>query len=201
VKGSRSLVSWIVVFAAGFAAGVVFSAWKLQDLGGVTPSTPEAAPQAVQKDDMQNRIAGIERMLAANPNNLEALIQLGNDYYDIRNFEKAAEAYQKALQIDPRNPNVWSDLGAAFRRLGKPQDAVNSFRKSLEIDPNHSISLFNLGLVLRDDFKDYPAALKEWEQFLQKAGDSPHAVMVRPWVQDLRQKVEGAPGEAGSGTK
>jgi cytochrome c-type biogenesis protein CcmH/NrfG len=197
VKGSRSFISWLVVFAAGFAAGIVFSAWKLQDFGGVTPATPQAA----QKDDMQNRIAGVERMLAANPNNLEALIQLGNDYYDIRNFEKAAEAYQKALQIDPRNPNVWSDLGAAFRRLGKPQDAVNSFRKALELDPNHAISLFNLGLVLRDDIKDYPAALNVWEQFLQKAGESPHAVMVRPWVQDLRQKVGSAPGEAGSGSK
>ena len=35
------------------------------------------------------------------------------------------------------------------------------------------MALFNLGIVLRDDLKDYPGALKAWETFLQKAGDSP----------------------------
>ncbi len=201
VKESQSLVSWIAVFVAGFAAGVVFSAWKLQDLTGTTPAPPATTPQTTRKDDIQNRIAGVEKMLAVNPNNPEALVQLGNDYYDARNFEKAVEAYQKALQIDARNANVLSDLGASYRKMGKSQDAVNAFRKALEIDPTHAASLFNLGLVLRDDLKDYPAALKVWEQFLQKAGDSPHAVMVRPWVQDLRRKVETAPEKAGSGTK
>ena len=201
MKGSPSLVSCVALFAAGFVAGVVFSAWKLQDFAGPASAPPAAAPHAVKKDDIHSRIAGLERMLAANPNNAEALVQLGDDYYQVQNFEKAAAAYQKSLQIDPRNANAWSDLGAAYRKLGRSRDAVDSFRKALEIDPNHSISLFNLGLVLRYDLKDYPEALKVWEQFLQKAGDAPHAVMVRPWVEDLRRKIGTGPAEGGSGSK
>ena len=45
-------------------------------------------------------------MLKANPDNIEALIQLGNDYFDIGEYPKSVEAYDKALQIDPGNAEV-----------------------------------------------------------------------------------------------
>lgn len=194
----RSLLSWLGIFVVGFICGVVFSAWKLDRYG---PSLSSPAPVIREQNtasDVRSRIAGLEKMLAVNPNNVEALVQLGNDYFDAGNYEKAVETYQRSLQIDSRNADVITDMGVGYRKLGKSKEAVDGFRRALEVDPDHAMALFNLGIVLRDDLKDYEGALKAWETFLQKAGDSRYAVMVRPWVQQLRQKLGSTPAQSGA---
>ena len=128
-------------------------------------------------------------MLSKDPSNSVALVQLGNDYFDLGNYQKAVEAYQRALKVTPRDPDILTDMGIAYRRLGNPKESVQCFRRAIAANPNHALALFNLGIVLRDDVKDYPGALKAWETFLEKAGNTPHAVMVRPWVKQLRDKV------------
>lgn len=195
MKNTRIYIPWIVCFAAGFMAGVFFAAWKLDTTHiNSTPQPPISGGQT-SSQDVQKRIAGIERMLKENPHNVEALIQLGNDYFDTGNYDKAVEAYQKSLSINPRNPSVLTDLGISYRKLKKPQESVLAFRKALEMDPNHAITLFNLGIVLRDDMKDYAGAIQAWEEFLEKAGDSPHAMMVRPWLKALKEKAGQTEGE------
>uniref|UniRef100_A0A7C4EWR5 Tetratricopeptide repeat protein n=1 Tax=Desulfomonile tiedjei TaxID=2358 RepID=A0A7C4EWR5_9BACT len=189
MKNTRIAISWVVVFGLGFLAGVFFAAWKLESAGPSSVSQAPVSGDQVSAQDIQKRIAGIERMLKENPHNMEALIQLGNDYFDTAQYEKAVEAYQKALVMDPRNPDVLTDLGVSYRKLKKPQEAVQAFRQALEADPGHVITLFNLGIVLRDDMKDYAGAIQAWEEFLNKAGDSPHAMMVKPWLKALKEKT------------
>ncbi len=174
----------------GFIIGIVFSAWKLEkeSIPGPTAGTKSVASKG---SETQSRIAGLKKMLAVQPNNIDVLIQLGNDHFDLGKHEAAVEYYRKALEIDPKRPGVTTDLGISYRRLGKPEQAADSFKKTLEIEPGHPAALFNLGLVMRDDLKDKEQALKYWQQFLDSAGDAPHAVMVRPWVEQLRKEVEG----------
>ncbi len=197
----RSFVSWLGIFVAGFVCGVVFSAWKLDKHGSPESVSAPGMREKSTASDVQSRIVGLEKMLAVNPNNAEALVQLGNDYFDMGNYEKAVEIYQRSLAVDPRNADVITDMGVAYRKMGKSKEAADAFRKTLEVDPDHALALFNLGIVLRDDLKDYPAALEAWEAFLQKAGDSPHAVMVRPWVKQLREKAGSVPTQPGTAEK
>jgi cytochrome c-type biogenesis protein CcmH/NrfG len=199
VNKNSSWLGWLGFFVAGFLAGVVFSAWKL-DSGVSTVHAPKAVTaERDQHPELKARIADLEERLAASPNDPGNLVQLGNDYFDIGDHAKAVEAYEKALQIEPRNADVMTDMGISYRKLGKPQESVKAFRRALSVDPNHSMALFNLGIVLRDDLKDNAEALKTWETFLEKAGDSPHAVMIRPWVKQLREKS--GSGSAGGGTQ
>ena len=190
------ILSWLIIFVAGFLAGILFSAWRLDVAGKVSGPPPQSSSRDAGSQ-REKRIAGLEKMVSAQPDNMKALIQLGNDYFDSGKYQKAVDVYQKAIKIEPRNTNVLTDLGVGFRKMGKPHQAVEAFQKVLEIDPNQPVALFNLGIVYRDDLKDLPAALKAWETFLQKAGDAPYAVMVRPWVKQLREKL----GSTGSGTK
>lgn len=189
MKKTGSFVAFLVVFAAGFVAGILFSSWKLESAGVPGPGMRKEAREADRASELRDRIAAIEQMLQANPENLPALIHLGNDTFDAGDFQKAVDAYSKALRIDPGNADVMTDMAIGHRRLGNPQEAVKWLRKAVEIQPDHAIALFNLGIVLRDDIKDNSGALKAWEAFLEKAGDSPHAVMVRPWVKKLREQT------------
>jgi cytochrome c-type biogenesis protein CcmH/NrfG len=189
VNSSRSLGLWIVIFVAGFLSGVVFSAWKLDR----TPRPPLTTPMAQEGDtspaEQSSRLTALEKLVAENPTNAKAAVQLADAYLDAGQFQKAVTAYQNALKLDPDNADACTDMGAAYRKLGKTEESVAAFKQALAINPAHALALFNLGLVLRDDAKDYPGALAAWEKFLEQYGDSPHAVMVKPWVAQLKQKL------------
>lgn len=189
MKKSATWLGWLGFFAAGFLAGIVFSAWKLDSGGGALQAPRAATAERDQQADLKARIGDLEKRLAIRPDDLGALTQLGNDYFDVGDHAKAVKAYEKVLQIDPRNADVITDMGISYRKLGKPEESVRAFRRALDLDPEHSKALFNLGIVLRDDLKDNVEALKTWEIFLKKAGDTPLAVMVRPWVKQLREKL------------
>ncbi|MEJ2716605.1 MAG: tetratricopeptide repeat protein [Deltaproteobacteria bacterium] len=188
--------SWLVIFVAGFIAGIVFSAWRLDIVGGLS-APPSQSASGTTESQREKRMAGLEKMLSEDPGNVKALIQLGNDYFDSGRYQKAVELYKRALKVQPRNTAVLTDLGVSVRKMGKPRQAVEEFQKALQIDPNQPVALFNLGIVYRDDLKDLPAALKTWERFLETAGDAPYTVMVRPWVKQLREKL----GSTGSAKK
>jgi cytochrome c-type biogenesis protein CcmH/NrfG len=195
VKKSQSLFVLLGVFLAGFIAGVLFSSWKLGNVAGPSASAAPETAQPSAQDQIQQRISGIERMLAINPRNAEALVQLANDYFDLRKYDKAVETYKKALEMEPRNADVLTDMGICYRRLGHPNEAIEAFRKAVAVDPGHAMALFNMGIILKDDLKDKAGALKAWEAFLEKAGDSRYAVMVRPWVKQLREETGSTQGE------
>ena len=189
MKQSRSSLSLIVVFVAGFVLGVVFSAWKLDKVF----SPPESARSEITskniEDDIEKRIAGLETMLAMTPKNVKALMQLANDYFAIGKREKALETFQKAQKLDDKNPDIPTFMGVIYRRLGKPQEAANAFKKALEIKPDHIMALFNLGIVYGKELNKPQEELKVWKKFLTKAGDTPHADMVRQRVKELEKKL------------
>jgi tetratricopeptide (TPR) repeat protein len=183
------------MFAAGFIGGILFSAWKLDRADAPkSPMPPSGQPR--QEPLGQEKLAAMEKMAEARPGDPDALIQLGNAYFDSGNHQKAVETYQKALQINPSNPDVLTDMGISFRKLGKPDEAIARFKQAHAVDPNHPLALFNMGIVYRDDLKNLPEALVAWETFLKKAPDSPYAVMVRPWVKQIRDQID-ASGKSG----
>lgn len=192
MKNAGSLITWIAIFVAGFLTGVGFSAWKLDSSSSQAPKSKMSAPSPApdQMTELKNRITGLEKMLLAQPDNVEATVQLANDYFDLGDYEKAVATYQKALNLDPNNTDAMTDMGVAYRRLKKPEDSVASFKKALEIKPDHPLALFNMGIVLKDDLKRPEEAVVAWEKFLEVAGDSPHSVMVKPWVQQLKESLK-----------
>jgi cytochrome c-type biogenesis protein CcmH/NrfG len=182
-------MGFVWVFAAGFLVGILFSAWKLESVQS-KPTPPVTKQQESPHGQQDNKLEAIQRALAANPQDAEALVALGNHYFDTGNFAKAIEAYNRSLSVQPKNPDVITDMAIAYRKMGQSQQAVDTFRKALEVDSTHAMALFNLGIVLRDDLKDYPEALKALETFLKVAPDSQFGVMIKPWIKKLKDQIE-----------
>jgi cytochrome c-type biogenesis protein CcmH/NrfG len=141
-------------------------------------------------------IAALEKETRANPQNVEAWIELGNSYFDTNQYEKAINAYQKSLELKPDNANVWTDMGVMYRRSGKPQEAIQAFERAIEIDPKHEISRMNKGIVLLHDLKDTQGAITAWEGLLEvnPIAMAPNGQSVDQMVVQLKQqmKQEGA---------
>jgi cytochrome c-type biogenesis protein CcmH/NrfG len=156
----------LLALAVGFFGGVMFAVLKSDT--GIAPRMPQGqAPQArVATPARPNVIASLEDETARNPQNTKAWVQLGNEYFDSGQHEKAIWAYQKSLELDPNNANVWTDMGVMYRRSGQPKEAVAAFDKAIEVDPKHEPSRLNKGIVLLHDMQDFEGALAAWEDLL-----------------------------------
>lgn len=136
--------------------------------------------------DYQQRISEAEKVVARDPKNLQAWVQLGNDYFDTDQPQKAINAYGKALELDPNNPNVLTDQGIMLRRVGWYDRAIANFEKAQQVDPKHLQSLFNMGIVYMDDMKKPDKALKAWNRYLELDPTSPNSQQIRALIEQAR---------------
>jgi len=169
VKKETILVVALVALIVGFLAGVVFSAYKSSPRSNMPPSG--LSGQASRKQNISNKqakvINDLEKEISLHPENIEALIRLGNLHFDADRPEKAIMAYRKALDLDPNNPMVLTDLGVMYRRKGQPSEAIKAFDKAIKIDPRLEPPRFNKGVVLLHDFNDPKGAIRAWEELVE----------------------------------
>ncbi len=152
------------------------------------PSAPTAAipPTVSAPGEIQRRIAAEEQVVAQDPRNVRAWIDLGNDYFDSRQPQKAIDAYGKALALQPNDPDVLTDQGVMYRDLGAYDKAILNFKKANEIDPKHLQSAFNLGVVYAHDLKDTAKAIQSWHRIIEIAPASPQAAQAQKAIEELQ---------------
>jgi len=145
---------------------------------------PGAAPAGGM--EVQQRIAMLQQVVGQDPKNAQAWTQLGNDYFDTNQPQKAVEAYGHVLAIQPGNPDVLTDQGVMYRALGQFDKAVENFRKANEANPRHLQSLFNLGVVYAYDLKQPKKAIEAWEKVVATDPSSAQAIQARTQLQQLK---------------
>lgn len=181
-------VIWFVVAAllAGFVSGVAFGIYKS---GGVAVSGQPDTPAAMD-ETRQQAIDSLKAQTRKNPDDVQAWIQLGHNYFDANLPNDAIAAYEKALALQPNNADVWTDLGVMYRRSGRPEKAVEAFDRAMAIDPKHEISRFNKGIVLFHDLKDEKGALAAWEALLaiNPEASSPSGQSVKDLVAHIKEQ-------------
>lgn len=126
-----------------------------------------AAPSGADTTQLLEHIKVFEDQLKSDPNNYQALVGLGNAYYDLNNSTMAIENYEKALRINPKEASVMVDLGAMYRQSGNSDKALDLFNKAIEFDPKLPQAYFNLGMVLRMEKHDAAGAAKAWKKYLE----------------------------------
>jgi cytochrome c-type biogenesis protein CcmH/NrfG len=148
------------------------------------PGMPQAMPPAGDPGHVA-RIASLQAVVARDPKNVQAWVQLGNDYFDTRQPQKAVEAYGRALELKPDDPDVMTDQGVMYRDLGQFEKAVQNFEQANRIDPKHVQSLFNLGVVHAHDLGQPKKAEEAWRKVIELAPQSPQAIQARQALQQL----------------
>jgi len=211
---ARLFLTGFVCLCLGVGIGYFFgsqSGWT--SLPGSATSSPEQTSSASpSQPPAQNPAlaaqteASLRALLISNPKNLDALIQLGNLYYDQGQHQQAVEWYGKALAIDPKNVNVRTDRGASYWSLNQPDAAIAEFQKSLQVDPNHPQTLYNIGLVYLQGKKNRAEAKKAWEKLLTVSPDYPNRADIEQQLAALKATppagspiAPGKPGDVGRG--
>ena len=131
-------------------------------------------------------IENYKEILRKDPNNLQALIGIGNLYFDTNQDLLAIENYRKALAMDPTNTNVRTDMAVCYRRSGNPGQAVEELKKAISTTPRHAQSRYNLGVILIQDMHDVEGGIKAWEALLENVPDYPYRDNLKAEIAKMR---------------
>lgn len=174
------IMGLVIVILGGFLVVKLSSKKEESSPAGVFPSG-SGSPV-----DYQHRIAELEKVVAADPKNLQAWTMLANEYYDTDQPQKAIDAYGKALELGPNNPNLLTDQGVMYKRVGQYDKSLANFEMAQRIDPKHLQSLYNIGIVYAEDLKQPDKALQAWTHYLELDSTSPAAQQVKRMIGQLK---------------
>ena len=181
----------LVTGVAGVLFGIIvgYMLGVSQTGAGSIPVAAASAQTAAAPAANEQELQAYRNVLASDPKNVRANVELGNRLYDAGRYSDAIPYYQQAFTLDSKNVSVSTDLATALYYAGRADEALVQFDKSLALDPKHAQTLFNIGIVKRDAKNDPQGAIMVWERLLADVPDYPDAAKVRTMLTELRQKT------------
>jgi Flp pilus assembly protein TadD len=151
----------IIFTACGFLLGITLGSFVIgpkiaqSKLAGapVAAEVPTEAPAAATAaagnpmGTVMQQLATLKATVAKNPNDAEALVQLGDMYMQAAKFPQAAEYLQRALAVRD-DAAVRMDLGICYKESNQPEKALAEFQRSAAMAPDQWQPLFNEAIAL-----------------------------------------------------
>ena len=172
-------------------AAIAITVIRSRGSGESPPANAAAGGSGQPVGDIASMIGGLEKKMAANPNDPVGWNLLGLSYYNVGRYKDAVQAYSKAAALDPKNPTYWSALGEV-QLLSGPGGVTPaseaSFRKALALDPKDYRARYFMA-VKKDADGNHKGAVDDLIGVLR---DSPPGA---PWVQPVRDLVTRIAGQ------
>ena len=147
---------------------------------------PEQAATTGGQANIGADVAKLQERLRQNPADVDAMISLGNTYYDAQIYTDAIPWYQKALEKQPTNTDVRTDLGTAYFYSGQNDKAKEEWAKVFQQDPNKVQAHMNLGILYSNETPpNLDGAAKEWQTVIQLAPGTPNASQAQKLLQQI----------------
>lgn len=87
----------------------------------------------------------------------------------VGDYFRAAEGFERVLELNSRLPSVNAAYGRVLLELGKPEEADEAFRRELEINPEDFESNFRHGIYLHTYAQEYSQALVHLQKALRSS--------------------------------
>lgn len=100
-----------------------------------------------QSVQIMPKIKELEKQLVSDPENIGLNTELGNNYFDLKQYRKALPFYKKVIKSNPKNVEVRIDLAVSFYNLQVVDSALIEINKALELNPHHQQGLYNIGVM------------------------------------------------------
>ena len=88
------------------------------------------------------------RILAAQPDQADAMHLLGVVAHQAGRHELAIERIQRAIALRGTDAAFHCNLGEAYRAQGRGEEAIACCRRAIELKPDYAEALHNLGVLL-----------------------------------------------------
>jgi tetratricopeptide (TPR) repeat protein len=105
-------------------------------VSGLKAQTIQEGMNHLYADRFKSATSVFEKLLAANPNNIDATYWLGQTYFDMDENAKARQLYEKALATNGSAPLILVGLGHADLQDNKLNDARQKFETAITAATN-----------------------------------------------------------------
>lgn len=146
MKFWASMAVFQVVF--GFA---VFAITRDYYAGQDTATARSQLPAAVTTAD---RFSSIDASMldtlgdsAAFPEDPAGISRRADEYFANRQYDKAANLYEKLAALDPGNVDALNNLGLTLHYIGRSEEALQRLNEGVQIDPDFQRIWLTLGYV------------------------------------------------------
>lgn len=151
--------------------------------------TPQGKSAGTELASIEEMVAELDRRLQENPDDLAGWKMLGRSYFQLREFEKAMQAFERAVQLESgSNGQTLADLGEAI--LMQDPNALTGragqlFENAIAATPNNPKALFYAGLVAAERGERFLAA-DRWEALLALSPPEGVQEILRQRIAELR---------------
>lgn len=147
----------------------------LNNMKGVSEPNREKLAALEQKGDWEGVARFAHENLAIDPANADWYVVAGFAYAQMNQFDRAADQFQRAVQLSPDDIAAWNLLAQSQRALGQPERAIRTLDSALRINQDSPVTYFLLGESFRD-LKRPERAVGFYEQALQRNPQFPEAL-------------------------
>lgn len=193
----KPLLALLTLLAAAVVIVGVYQLGKPPSAADAPASTTAAGqrtPAPTPTPDAA-RIEALRSRLATNPNDVEAMAQLGDAYSIGSDPAQAKEWHGKALAIQPDNTDVLLAYGVDLLNLDDNAGALAAWTKVTQLKPTEVNAWYNIGWAnMLADPPDAQAADAAWRKILEIAPDSDLASTVRAHLPDATATPSPTPG-------
>ncbi len=198
--------SWVPAAVGWSAAGIAFVALAYlvlstalrprvgdESITGSIPGQETGASMGVPVAEVDmERLRSLEEIVAGEPQNLEALVELGHMYLRLQRYDELNYVTQAALAIDPNHPEALTHLGMLLFSMDHPEGVLATFDQALAIAPDFAEALQFKGMVsfMR---ADYATAVEAWEHYLEVVPPDQASPRIRAMLEAARANLGGAP--------
>ncbi len=144
---------------------------QLETLLATPPGAAPPAPSVVQQSfELEVWL----EQAAAHGDDPDIQLGLAEAYLQEGNYERAADAFARALELDDGSANAAFGLGTALNELGRSTEALGAWGQALRIEPDNFVIRKQIWRVKYPE-KFYPAIDYDWQKVqlaAEKAAES-----------------------------
>ncbi len=135
----------------------------------------EAGRRAYEKGNFETAVTEFEAAIRLESRYVDALIDLGDAYFDMSDVENAADSYKRALVIDKKNIDARNRVGRASFARRDYDEALRQYTEVLKISPDDPEAIYNIALTYKA-LKRYSDAIPYFEKAIAaRQGPFPQA--------------------------
>ncbi|MGZ7042328.1 MAG: tetratricopeptide repeat protein, partial [Thermoanaerobaculia bacterium] len=140
----------VVYTICGLVLGLIIGSFLIGPRLAKTPLAPapvqaeasgEAPPAAPMQGDpntmtrVMEQLSTLKETVARDPNNFDALAQLGSMYMQAAKYPQAIEYLERALRVRS-DASLRADLAVCYKQSGQPDRALAELQRVIRDDPN-----------------------------------------------------------------
>lgn len=150
-----------------------------------TPALQGGLELASDAEDPQAIIDAASRLLASDPENVEAYFRRGVAYAQDGNMEASLEDFNKVIELSPDDPSAYFNRAIIQQSLGNYAPAVGDLTKVIELAPNNPGAYYLRGQIYVSQ-QNLEGARDDFSRVIQLAPTSrPEVYLYRGYVNNL----------------